>query len=171
MNFNKENTSKWVQNGIEKETIDAAYIAGWNLVCPYNKIVTKDDKVSFKERGESKSKLFKDLSDDELKQIVSSNKSDSLTTSQIRIAFGEMRKIQMNTYLEYKTDFLLLKPKLAYAVKRHDKKGLTEFYKLFEMAYDSVNTKNDQEGSKHFENFMQIMEAILAYHKFHGGKE
>lgn len=176
MNFNQESAQKWVTRGIEKETITAAFIAGWNLVCPNNKISTLDDIVTLKEKSKGDwvvvfEKKFSELTDADKGRLVSSNKSDSLTTSQIRIAFGEMRKIQMNSYKNEKTNFLMLKPKLAYAVKRHDKKGLNEFYKIFGWVYDSVNTKNEEEGEANFENFIQIMEAILAYHKFHGGKE
>jgi CRISPR-associated protein Csm2 len=174
MSFNKDNTLNWVRNGIQKETIDAAFIAGWNFVCPNHKINRPNDIVTLskKEKGVETivfSKKFEDLSQGERGKLNDNNKSDSLTTSQIRIAFGEMRKIQSNGYK--KSSFLMLKPKLAYAVKRHDKKGLNEFYKIFVWAYDAVDTQNEQDALKHFENFMQIMEALLAYHKFHGGRE
>ncbi len=96
---------------------------------------------------------------------------NGLTTSQIRIVFGEMRRIQMNKYVNEKTAFILLKPKLAYAVKRHGSKGLTDFYIFFEIAYNEVDTNNDAEGSIHFENLMNLTEAILAYHKYYGGRE
>jgi CRISPR-associated protein Csm2 len=100
-----------------------------------------------------------------------SRRDDSLTTSQIRNVFGELRRIQLNGYKNEKTAFLLIKPKLAYAVKRHRKKGIELFYELFSIGYDSVDTNKDEEGTKHFENLMNFMEAVLAYHKFHGGKE
>ncbi len=96
---------------------------------------------------------------------------NELTTSQIRIAFGELRKIQMNGFNQEKTSFLMLKAKLAYAVKRHNKPGLTEFYNLFSKTYDEVDTNNVVSGSKQFDNLLQIIEAVLAYHKYHGGKE
>ena len=95
----------------------------------------------------------------------------TLTTSQIRVAFGEMRRIQMNGFKNQKTDFLLLKPKLAYAVKRHNKPGLADFFNLFVAASDNVNMTDDILGEKHFKNLMDLMEAVLAYHKYHGGKE
>ncbi len=100
-------------------------------------------------------------------------KDNGLTTSQIRIAFGELRKIQMNGFWKEKPSFLLLKAKLAYATQRHkDKgKGVEEFYKLFSLAYDHINTNDETSGSKQFGNLMQLIEAVLAYHKFHGGKE
>jgi CRISPR-associated protein Csm2 len=94
-----------------------------------------------------------------------------LTTSQIRNVFGEMRRIQMNGFVNEKTSFILLKPKLAYAVKRHNSKGLTDFYKFFEIAYDAVDTNDDLKGKVHFDNLMNLTEAILAYHKYYGGRE
>jgi CRISPR-associated protein Csm2 len=96
---------------------------------------------------------------------------NELTTSQIRTFFNEMRRIQMNSFSKQKTDFLLLKPKLAYAVKRHNKIGLKKFYEFFSLAYDVVNTTDLAIGEKHFENLMNLMEAVLAYHIYHGGKE
>lgn len=97
--------------------------------------------------------------------------ANGLTTSQIRIAFGELRKIQMNGFNKEKTSFLMLKAKLAYAVKRHDKAGLTEFYNLFSRVYDAVDTNTLQVGAQQFDNLLQIIEAVLAYHKYHGGRE
>lgn len=165
MSFTKENTLNWVRNGIQKETIDAAFIAGWNFVCPNNKIQNLQTPITV----DGAPVPFERLTDQQKGNLVGRNKSDSLTTSQIRIAFGEMRKIQSNGY--DLSSFLMLKPKLAYAVKRHDKKGLNEFYRIFVWAYDAVETNNPAEAPKQFNNFMQIMESLLAYHKFHGGKE
>ncbi|MBN1950840.1 MAG: type III-A CRISPR-associated protein Csm2 [Bacteroidales bacterium] len=97
---------------------------------------------------------------------------NELTTSQIRNIFGEMRRIQLNGYDKEKTAFLLLKPKLAYAVKRNKNKtrGIEDFYDFFSVAYDAVDTKNP-EGNEHFKNLMNILEAVLAYHKYHGGQD
>ena len=94
-----------------------------------------------------------------------SNDSDALTTSQIRIFFGELRRIQMGDYDKQTTDFLMLRPKLAYAVKRHNKEGLKSFYDFFCKAHECVSKKGE------FENFIRLIEAVLAFHKFHGGKE
>jgi len=97
--------------------------------------------------------------------------NNKLTTSQIRNIFGEMRRIQMNGYKKEKASFLLLKPKLAYAVKRNENKGTIKFFEVFSAGYDAIDKKNDDTGQKQFENFMKFLEAILAYHKYHGGKE
>lgn len=99
-------------------------------------------------------------------------KENELSTSQIRIPFGEMRKIQMNGYENETSSFLLLKAKLAYAAKRHkEKKGVEELYQLFTKLYDAVNKEDTAVGKIHFKNLLNVMEAVLAYHKYHGGKE
>lgn len=95
---------------------------------------------------------------------------NGLTTSQIRIVFGELRRIQMNGYTKEKTSFLLLKPKLAYAVKRNKSNGLTKFYDFFSIAYDAVETEDNKIGEVHFINFINLFESVLAYHKYHGGQ-
>lgn len=97
-------------------------------------------------------------------------KGDGLTTSQIRNVFGEMRKIQMNGFEKEKANFLLLRPKLAYATKRQSAKGMDAFYYLFCEAYDSVDTDNMKEAPKQFDQLLQVMEAVLAYHKYYGGQ-
>jgi len=103
---------------------------------------------------------------------IGKNLADNkLTTSQIRNIFGEMRRIQMKGYKSEKSSFLLLKPKLAYAVKRNYSKGIKYFYEIFCSGFDAIDKKNDVEGEKQFDNLMNILEAILAYHKYHGGKE
>lgn len=90
------------------------------------------------------------------RRIVSKSK---LTTSQLRRFFGEVKRQQMTGYDE--TDFVLLKPKLAYAVGRAKDKNtkITDFYDVIANAIDNV--KNEQ----HFKNFIKIFEAIVAYHK------
>lgn len=82
-----------------------------------------------------------------------------LTTSQLRKFFGEVKRQQMKGYNE--TDFVLLKPKLAYAVGRA-KDGnakINDFYAVISDAIDKVKTED------HFRNFIKIFEAIVAYHK------
>lgn len=98
-------------------------------------------------------------------------KDGGLTTSQIRNVFGEMRRIQMKDFRNEISSFLLLKPKLAYAVKRNFNRGLQDFFVFFEKCYNAVDIEDPQTAEKQFKNFMHLMEAVLAYHKFHGGKE
>lgn len=92
-------------------------------------------------------------------------KEAKLTTSQLRKFFGEVKKQQMNGYDE--TEFVLLKPKLAYAVGRAkdpDAK-INDFYHVVSKAIDCVKTNNTEESEKRFHNFIKVFEAIVAYHK------
>ena len=81
-----------------------------------------------------------------------------LTTNQLRKFFGEVKRQQMRSYDE--TQFVLLKPKLAYAVGRADKKSkISDFYAFMSGAIDAVHDE------KTFKNFIMVFEAIVAYHK------
>ena len=89
-----------------------------------------------------------------------------LTNSKIRSIYGEIKRIQMGSYEDGKVSFLLLKPKVAYALARDERnEGLQLFKKIFDDASYHVN---DQ---KSFNNFCDFFEAILAYHKAFGGRE
>jgi CRISPR-associated protein Csm2 len=83
----------------------------------------------------------------------------TLSTNQLRKFFGEVKRQQMHGYDP--TDFILLKPKLAYAVGRA--KGpdpkIRDFYRVICDAIDHVKDE------KQFKNFIKIFEAIVAYHK------
>lgn len=96
-------------------------------------------------------------------------KNNQLTTSQIRNVFGELKRIQMKGFKNEKTAFLLLKPKMAYAVARDGKRGLQQLTNVFNKAYEVVDVAGDS-GEKHYQNLMDFMESILAYHKAYGGK-
>lgn len=89
---------------------------------------------------------------------------EKLTTNQLRKFFGEVKRQQMRGYNS--TDFILLKPKLAYAVGRAKSKDakIVDFYKVISDAIDKV------ENEAHFKNFIKIFEAIVAYHKVEENK-
>ena len=88
-----------------------------------------------------------------------------VTTSQIRNAYGNMKKLEMAGWKDNRTrrEVLLLKPRLAYAAGRHGP-GLAELKKVMDSAIDAVT----DEAS--FQRFCQFFEAIVAYHRAAGGK-
>ena len=89
-----------------------------------------------------------------------------LTNSKIRSIYGEIKRIQMGKFEQEKASFFLLRPKVAYALGRDDKnRGLQLFKLIFDKAYPLVH---DQ---KTYQNFCNLIEAILAYHKANGGKD
>ena len=91
---------------------------------------------------------------------------NGLTNSKIRSIYGEIKRIQMGKFEQEKASFFLLRPKVAYALGRDDKnRGLQLFKLIFDKAYPLVH---DQ---KTYQNFCNLIEAILAYHKANGGKD
>ncbi len=111
---------------------------------------------------------------------------NALTNSQIRNVFGEIKRIQQivngnaDKFEEQETAFLLLRPKLAYAEARVVAKNKTStiqaFKSVLEQAHHAVFNvdEKDKEVKKkiiRFQNFVDLTEAILAYHKSYGGKK
>ena len=94
-----------------------------------------------------------------------------LTTSQIRAIYGEVLRIKAD-WLESGNDareararraLTLLRPKLAYRAKKEKGQGVEELKQVLDPAMAAVRNKED------FQRFCEFFEAILAYHKAHGG--
>ena len=98
---------------------------------------------------------------------------EAMTTSQIRNFFGEVRriqaKVQVDGFERSKPSFLLLRPKLAYAqarvISKFGRSRVTDFREIIDKAHLAVKEK------EHFQNFVDFLEATLAYHKFYGGRD
>lgn len=90
--------------------------------------------------------------------FLSGRDQEKLSTSQIRTILSEIQKMKKYD----KNQLQLLRPKLAYAAGRH-RGRVKDFYTLFEAAVKQTNEKN-------FKMFQNFIEAIVAYHKFQGGK-
>lgn len=105
------------------------------------------------------------------------NESSSVSTSQIRNIYGTSKKIQMalnenNTNQMY-SRLVLLKPKMAYANGRFNKKtavgykipGFIALIDCLQLAIDKIDGDYNR-----MQNFFNFFEAILAYHRAEGGK-
>ncbi len=92
-----------------------------------------------------------------------------VSTSQIRNAYGTVKKLEMQSSFSDKSlrELLLLKPKLAYARGRSQRK---ETFKKLEDALGSAIDAVDVKQPETFKRFCNFFEAILAYHKANGGK-
>lgn len=87
----------------------------------------------------------------------------AMTTTQLRKFFGEVKRIEMNGF--DLSEFIMLNPLLAYAVGREkEETKLKDFQKQMSIAIREVKDEKD------FKNFVNIFEAIVAYHKCYGGK-
>ncbi|MCX7880660.1 MAG: type III-A CRISPR-associated protein Csm2 [Ignavibacteria bacterium] len=96
-----------------------------------------------------------------------------IKTNQIRNVFSHINHLKSkllkepNKLDELKDELILLKPKLAYAKGRHPiVQPFQEF--MFKVIDSTVNSSDFQKALK---NFFVLVEAIVAYHKFFGGRE
>jgi len=125
------------------------------------------------------------LRDDTAKQMVqfadklAKEIHSDVSTSQIRNVYGTVKKLEMQNKFDSKAyrQLLLLKPKLAYARGRADPKKKTtqaepkkktSFEKLEEALGDAIDAVSIEKPET-FKRFCNFFEAILAYHKSHGG--
>lgn len=104
-----------------------------------------------------------------------------IKTHQIRNLYSQVQRIR--TQAERRPDdltginrqFIFLKPRLAYASGRQERNNqeiMKELRDRLVEAIDGVVKRTEQkEHEKARENFFFLMEAIVAYHKFHGGKD
>lgn len=90
-------------------------------------------------------------------------KNEGLTTNQIRNIYGLVKKMEMKGFSAH--ELMMLKPKMAYAAARASGRGAQILSKVLSHAIDAVGS----DASK-FPRFVDLFEAILAYHKAAGGK-
>ncbi|MCS6888735.1 MAG: type III-A CRISPR-associated protein Csm2 [Chloroflexus sp.] len=99
--------------------------------------------------------------------------SRGLTTSQIRNIFGEVRAIEQEVPvgaeklpITVQRRLLMLKPKLAYQVGRFsNNEALRAFADTLTEAIGLIG-----DDVRRFHAFVDLFEAILAYHRRYGGK-
>lgn len=94
--------------------------------------------------------------------------------NQIRNFYSTVAKIRNDFHLkskkfsdEIRRELIMLKPKLAYAAGKNQE--VRPFQELFDEAISGIiNSKNP---AKALENFFFLAEAVVAYHKYFGGKD
>ncbi len=96
---------------------------------------------------------------DRVKSYVEKNKQN-FTSSQLRNIFSKVKSLR-----EAKEAWKL-RPNLAYAAGRSDKPGTKEIVWLLD---DLIRTIGPDDKDK-LENFKNFFEAVIAYHKYYGGK-
>lgn len=132
---------------------------------PYEGVIPKEKVIAIVAQDEPQ------LLVEEAEQAGKRLAEQKLTKSQIRNIFGTVRQIQMNWPFstspeEQKArvrEILLLKPKLAYQAARESKvKPLAD---VLDTAIGQINGSRER-----FQRFVELFEAILAYHTKYGGK-
>ena len=128
---------------------------------------------------------------DQLGEQLASKNLD-LATSQIRALFGEVRRIQAmwpkESELETAADderilslrnkarkrLFLLIPKMMYRVGKETGKKKAAVRKLVDNLKPALEAvleqTNPKEQREYLERFVEYFEAVLAYHRFYGGK-
>lgn len=106
---------------------------------------------------------------DELGQKL---KNIGLKMTQVRDIFDELRKIE-STWMRDSEQAIrrvhLLRPKLAYRTKRVTE--LQPLAKVLDLAVQEVvKAGGDGEKRERFQRLVEFAEAIVAYHKYHGGE-
>ena len=99
--------------------------------------------------------------------------SKNVKTSQLRAFYSAVNRIRVQSqqakdFSNLERSLILLKPKLAYAAGRHPRQ-LKDFRCFMERAIDGVVDSKTQKDA--LTNFFDLLEAVVAYHKFHGGKD
>lgn len=131
----------------------------WNKLIPREEIQVKVTAVTV---------AFAEEFGNYLAEKNEADREEPLTTTQLRRFFGEVKRQQMTDFDE--TEFVMLKPKLAYAVGRAKQSGrkgsrqkIEDFYKVLADAIDKVLSSPDKTLAR--KNFITAFEAIVAYHK------
>lgn len=138
----------------EGSMLEKPDVVAWIKDGPTNTIIDKVNRFS--------ERIAKDL-----------DKKERVTTSQIRQVFSKMKAIEAKGGIKktnLQVDFLMLKPQMAYAAGRHNKKGINELKDRITIGIDTVlEADAGDERQKRFKNFCLLFEAILSYHKAHDG--
>jgi len=100
------------------------------------------------------------------------DKNIGIKTNQVRNIFSSVISLRTKQKSaeggwndEIHNELVLIKPKLAYASGRQ--KNVKPLYELLSKAIKATVDSSDQK--KGLTNFIQLVETIVAYHKFYGG--
>ncbi len=108
---------------------------------------------------------------------------NAMTTSQLRNIFSEAKQIESKVKMaKSKNDqaenewnkiiprIHLLRPKIAYATARAMERDRDSRMKAFQQVADKALIEATK-GLQNYLNFINILEAIIAYHKMYGGRD
>jgi CRISPR-associated protein Csm2 len=96
---------------------------------------------------------------------------NQLTSSQIRLVFGQVRRIEAMWRIEGQRDqarklLILLKPRLSYQAAKESKKlGVGDLASLVTEGIDAVISGSAEGIDERFVRFVDWFEALLAYHR------
>jgi len=103
-------------------------------------------------------------------------KDGSITTTKLR-KFLEAVNSGLSAYRDRPSDFrndraVFLKPQLAYAVGREKGRSESCLRGFSEVLFASIDrVGNGEDGFRDYERFVDFFQAVVAYHRYHGGKD
>lgn len=118
------------------------------------------------------------LSEIDMKKLVNENGiaykiagyavDEDLKANQLRNFFGFVKKMERRqSWDKIKSDFYLLKPRIAVKVGRGDvPEG---FFRVISAAMDKVDVGSEEDKLTNFKRFIEFFESVVAYHKYLGG--
>ncbi|MDI6916957.1 MAG: type III-A CRISPR-associated protein Csm2 [Thermoplasmatales archaeon] len=136
----------------------------------------------YRERGEKGEKIslsgdIDKLTTEEIDKLADrlGKQFAGIETSQIRNVFSEVKSLQLEwkkskKYENVERRLFLLKPKLAYATgkARERHRDLGPFKQTMDWAVNGVVNSPNHEIA--LNKFFDFVEAIVAYHKYYGGR-
>lgn len=112
--------------------------------------------------AERKGKLFneKRIKTNQIRNFYSEITAMKLIAEQNRDDRGKPQ------YEAVRRNLILLKPKLAYAAGRQP--NVREVYTFISEAIQGIDAADDNDKGQAVENFFDLIESVVAYHKFYG---
>ena len=107
--------------------------------------------------------------------LMLADRREGIKTNQVRNIFATVQSLRTKLKTmkkwnaELHQELVLIKPKLAYAAGRQ--KNVKPLYELLSKGIQITVNSPEETKTKALENFIQLVESIVAYHKFHGGRD
>ena len=104
---------------------------------------------------------------DPIAKLAKEIHTGGVTSSKLRKFYGAVKKIEVD-FEKRSREIILLAPQLAYAIGREtskeQRKALINLYESLEPLIRDIGQEE-----KKFSNFTQIMEVLVAYHRYEEG--
>ena len=159
---------EWISKKLDEDAILWSAVFGHHLRSPFIFILDKDTGTKTKTK-----KSFRGQLSNEDKKVP------EFKSNQLRKFFGALREFENKlekpnvkaTYEEKKkmfpkTEFMLMLPKIAYAVGRESKEE-AKIKDFFEAINKQMQLVVDYDS---FMNMMKLLESTVAFHKYYGGE-
>ena len=173
--FNQKLKLKWITESIDEECIQFMDDLGFYLCdkkdkksnyLGYNAMTTTQLRNVFGEIKRIEAKLVEGIG----LQSTDDNSNESGLSEEEKEKERKKHedKLKAEKWRKIQTEFLMLRPKIAYNAAREIQKRSSSRIKAFRKVFDEAHIVVD--GVDAFKNFVRLFEGVIAYHKVYGGK-